>query len=237
MGQVALAMVLVIASGLLIRSFNSLRRVAPGFDPGGVLTLQLFLPYQRYSDLPKVWQFYSSALERMRALPGVVTAGASAGRVVSEIDPAIPLANAEEMRTLVARSMSRMSFTIVLLGVAGGVALGLAAIGLYGTVSYVVARRTNEIGVRMALGARPAEVQRLVVRSSVRWTAAGVSAGLVVAFGLTRLLRGLLFGVGPTDPLSYAGAIIVLTTVALLAGWVPARRAARVDPVVALRAE
>jgi len=126
---------------------------------------------------------------------------------------------------------------MVLLGVAGGVALLLAAIGLYGTISYVVARRTSEIGVRIALGAEPAAVQRLVVGGSLRLAVIGLGLGFVAALALTRVLRGLLFGVASTDPISYVGAMALLIAVALLAGWLPARRAARVDPMVALRYE
>ena len=156
---------------------------------------------------------------------------------VAEVDPAIPLANAEEMQTIVDRSMSRLSFTMMSLGVAGGVALLLAAIGLYGTISYVMARRIKEIGVRIALGAQRSTVQRLVVGTSLRLTAAGLGIGVVAAVALTRLLRALLFGIGQIDPVSYAAAGALLALVALAAAWVPARRATRVDPMIALRAE
>jgi ABC-type antimicrobial peptide transport system permease subunit len=155
--------------------------------------------------------------------------------VVSAIDPTIPLANAETMEAIVERSMIRLSFTMTLLGVAAVVALLLAALGLYGVVSYVVARRTSEIGVRIALGARAAEVQRLVVGRSLALAALGMLAGTSGALVLTRVLRTVLFGIGTTHPAAYVIAAGVLTVVALLASWVPARRAARVDPVVALR--
>jgi len=393
--QVALALVLLVASGLLIRSFDRLRRADPGVDPKGVMTVQLFLPRQRYGDMRRVWQFTDAALARIRALPGVSAAGIAqnlpfssaygctvqgfedatvrerlherhmtscagqaattpgylealripliAGRsftdadnagtaagaaivsrafaerfwpgenpigkgvasargsapfyhvvgvvgdvhaasledppaiaiyypvvpntpqwnwyldelflvvrtglaspesllpairgAVAEVDPAIPLANAEEMQPIVDRSMTRLSFTMKLLGVAGAVALLLAAIGLYGTISYVVARRTSEIGVRIALGAQSPAVQRLVVGTSLRLTAAGLGVGVIAALILTRLLRTLLFGVGPTDLVAYAAASALLALVALAAAWAPARRATRVDPMIALRAE
>lgn len=393
--QVALALVLVVSAGLLVRSFSRLSAVDPGVDPEGVFTVQLFLPRQRYREMQDVWRFYEEVLTRVRALPGVVAAGGSevlpfqsrygctvqgfedaevyerirgagmttcagqgvstpgylealgipllAGRMltredsenpepgavvvskafadrfwpaedpigkgvksadsrppfyrvvgvvgdvhaesldeppalavyypvvpnsanwrwyldqmylvvrttladpaslfpairgaVREVDPEIPLANAEEMRSIVDRSLSRASFTMTLLGIAGGAALLLAAIGLYATISYIVARRTNEIGVRMALGAEPQQVQSLVVGGSLRLTLSGLGIGLVGGLALTRVLRGLLYGVAPTDPTAFLGATMVLAVVALLAGWLPARRAARVDPVVALRHE
>jgi ABC-type antimicrobial peptide transport system permease subunit len=141
------------------------------------------------------------------------------------------------METVVARSMSRLTFTMTLLAVAGVTALLLAAIGLYGLISYVVARRTNEIGVRLALGARPSQVEALVVRGALRLTIAGLAVGALGALAFARVLGSLLYGVAPWDPLAYLGAIFVLGVVALLAGWLPARRAAQVDPAVALRAD
>lgn len=158
-------------------------------------------------------------------------------RVVDELDPAIPVANAEEMEAIVARSMSQLSFALVLLGVAAAIALALAAIGLYGVVSYVVTRRTGEIGVRVALGALPRQVEGLVVGDSLRLAAFGLAAGLAGALSLTRLLRGLLFGVEPTHPAAYLVAVALLTAVAAAASWLPARRAAKVDPIEALRVE
>jgi ABC-type lipoprotein release transport system permease subunit len=156
---------------------------------------------------------------------------------VQEVDPSIPVAKVEEMQTIVDRSMSRLSFTMVLLGVAASVALLLAAIGLYGVISYIVARRTNEIGVRIALGAQPRQVERVVVVGSLKLAAAGLGIGLLAALGLTRLMQSLLYGVEPTHPAAYGAAALLLAGVALLASYIPARRAARVDPTVALRAE
>jgi predicted permease len=158
-------------------------------------------------------------------------------RVIAELDPLIPVANIEEMHAIVDRSMSRLSFTLVLLGLAASVALALAAIGLYGVISYVVARRTNEIGVRIALGARPWRVEGLVIIGSLRLVLLGMVAGVVGALGVTRVLQGLLYGVEPTHPAAYAGAAAVLAGVAALASWMPARRAASIDPSEALRVE
>ncbi|HEX7049890.1 MAG TPA: ABC transporter permease [Longimicrobiales bacterium] len=393
-GQVALALILIVGAGLLLESFRGLRAVDPGVDPEGVLTMELYLPSGRYDGHAARWQFYRAMLERVRALPGVTAAGVSndmpfsggygcttqafadrevyarlddaglttcagqtptspgyfealgipllAGRtfrdddnsgsgepvavvsrafaerfwpgedpigkrvapgsrsapfyrvvgvvgdvyassveeapavaiyypivpapgsggwgsarylvvrteladpaslfpairrIVADLDPAIPLANVDEMQTIVDRSMSRQSFTLALLALAAGVALALAAIGLYGVVSYVVTRRTGEIGVRIALGAQARQVERLVVAGSLRLVLAGLVAGTGAALLLTRLLRGMLFGIEPTDPIAYIAAATLLAGVAGFASWLPARRAARVDPMVALRAE
>jgi putative ABC transport system permease protein len=158
-------------------------------------------------------------------------------RVVREADPTIPLANAEEMQTIVDRSMSRTSFVMTLLGIAASVALLLAAIGLYGVISYIAARRTHEVGVRLALGAEPQEILRLMLSGALTLVSIGLVLGIFGALAFARLLRGLLFGVEPTHALAYATAALLLAIVSLLAAWIPARRAAHVDPLVALRYE
>ena len=154
-----------------------------------------------------------------------------------EVDAAIPVANPRVMNRVITESMSGLSFTMILLGSAAVAALLLAAVGLYGVLGYLVQRRTNEIGVRIALGARPAEVERMIVGGSLRLVLAGIALGVVIAFVAGRLLESLLFGVAPTQPSAYAAAIAVLAVVALAASWIPARRAAKVEPVMALRAE
>jgi ABC-type antimicrobial peptide transport system permease subunit len=156
---------------------------------------------------------------------------------VAEIDAAIPLANAEPMSAIVDRSMGRLTFTTSLLVLASVLALVLAAVGLYGVIAFVVARRTREMGIRLALGAQPRQIASLVVAGSFRVVAVGLFAGSLAALMLSRLLRGILFGVAPTDPVIYAVAIAVIAMVGMLASWLPARRAALADPMSAMRIE
>ncbi|GJG88982.1 hypothetical protein tb265_41630 [Gemmatimonadetes bacterium T265] len=158
-------------------------------------------------------------------------------RVLAELDPGAPLGMVLPMRALVSMSTARVAFTTTLLSVAAGAAVLLAAVGLYGTLAYVVGLRRREIGVRMALGARAAEVRRLVVRQSAGLAAAGVAVGLLGALATTRLLRSLLFEVSPGDPRVLGAGVALLGVVTALASYVPARRATRVDPTDALRAE
>lgn len=391
-GQVGFALALLVGAGLLLESFERLRRVNPGVRPQGVLTVSLpFSP--RHDSYESRWAFTQAVLERVRALPGVVSAGIGpvplsdsygctvqaftdaevmqrindsqgtlcagqssasdgyfetlgipvlAGRALTpldhadpdrgavvvsrafadkfwpgedvigkqvapqgrsegpyytivgvvgdvheslseppavaiyyplvpitgtgglyssgeliirtssddplsyypairaaalEVDPAIPLANPRVMNRIIAESMSGLSFTMILLGSAAVAALLLAAVGLYGVLGYLVQRRTNEIGVRIALGARPAQVERMIVGGSLRLVLAGIALGVAIAFIAGRLLESMLFGVAPTQPSAYLVAIAVLALVAVAASWIPARRAAHVEPVTALRAE
>ncbi len=156
---------------------------------------------------------------------------------VRAIDSAQPISEARLMEEIVARSLTRDRFSVFVLGAFGGLALILAAVGLYGLVAYFVTQRTNEIGVRIALGAEPRGIQRLVVVQSVKVVLIGVGLGLVGAVVLSGILRSLLYEVKPRDPMTLAGVTILLFAVALAAAIIPARRAARVDPVLALRAE
>jgi putative ABC transport system permease protein len=158
-------------------------------------------------------------------------------RTVGTLDPDIPVADVQTMTAAVDAATARPRFLVVLLGAFAGAAVLLAAVGLYGVTSYAVSRRAQEIGVRIALGASRRDVVRLVVREGAGYAVAGTAAGAVAALALARGMRGLLFGVGAADPLTFVAVPLVLGAVVLAASWLPTRRAARVDPVVALRAE
>jgi putative ABC transport system permease protein len=157
--------------------------------------------------------------------------------IMREIDPEVPLANARLIEDEVAAALAHVSFVSLLLGIAAAVAMVLAAVGLYGVISYVVGRRTREIGMRLAIGAQPREVERMVIGRTLGLVGLGLLVGVPLAGLASGLARGLLVGVEPTDPAAYVAAAAVMTLVALLASWLPARRAASVDPVRALRAE
>lgn len=383
--QTALALVLLVGSGLMVRSFQNMRAIEPGFDAENVLTFRLSLPGATYTDPERVALFHHQLLDRLRELPGVEAAGAMshpplagccsgtahvieerpmepgqmppmfwyssvsegyfeamgipivAGRafdtshrspdrreiIVSEelaremwpgddvigkrlrpsadtanwytiigvagsvldrgfqedpsqmvyyplavgvqgqtrnmsfvlrtprpddvaplareqvwaIDPNLPIAATSTYEKIVADSMVRLSFTMLALVAASAIALILGAIGLYSVISYIVTQRTNELGIRLALGARPAQVLRMVVLQGARLVAIGLIIGFASALALTRLMQGMLFGTEPTDPLTFITVIGFLAAVALLATYVPAHRASRIDPASSLKTE
>jgi ABC-type antimicrobial peptide transport system permease subunit len=136
-----------------------------------------------------------------------------------------------------ARSMARTSFTLVMLVIAGGMALLLGIVGLYGVIAYSVSQRRRELGIRIALGAGKSDVLKMVISQGIKLALIGVAIGLAGALGLTRFLSGLLYGVTPGDPLTLVAVSALLIAVALLASYIPARQAAKVDPLVALRHE
>jgi putative ABC transport system permease protein len=172
----------------------------------------------------------------VRAAPGhEMTLLPAITRIVNELDPEVPITKVESMEQVLAKSLARRSFTMMLLATSAALALILSAIGLYSVISYLVVQRRGEIGIRMALGARASAVRAMVVRQSLALAAVGVVAGLAVAIAATRLLSALLFGVSPTDPLVLVAATVILVVLAALASYAPARRASRVDPVEALR--
>jgi putative ABC transport system permease protein len=156
---------------------------------------------------------------------------------VQQLDPELPMAAVATMDQLLAESLSRSRFTMLLLGIFAVVAVVLAAIGIYGLIAYSITQRTHELGIRIALGAQRRDVFRLVLVQGTRLTFLGLAIGMLAALALSRLLRTLLYGVSATDPITFAGVAGLLGVVALLACFIPARRATRVDPMVALRYE
>jgi putative ABC transport system permease protein len=158
-------------------------------------------------------------------------------REVAALDPNQAVADLKTTAQLFSEGVARERFNSLLLGLLGLLAALLAGLGIYGVISYAVSERTREIGIRLALGARGRDVLGLVVGQGMRLALFGLAAGLAVSFALTRLMAGLLYGVGATDPLTFALVALVLAGVALAACLVPARRATKVDPSVALRCE
>ncbi len=158
-------------------------------------------------------------------------------QAVWSVNPNLPLAAVQTLEEIQAHSMAQTSFALVMLGIAASVALVIGVVGIYGVIAYAAAQRTREIGLRMALGAQTSDVRNMFLRHGLLLTAAGIAAGIGVALAITRVMSALLFGVGPMDPITYAAVAIGLTGIALVATYLPARRAARVDPAVALRAE
>jgi putative ABC transport system permease protein len=382
--QVALALVLLVCAGLLIRSFNRLNSVDPGFNPKNVLTMRVVLPGRKYDQESKVVGFFKQALERIKALPGVEAAGAisflpfagpysgtnfeieglpvpapgkepitgvcvtdlnyfkamqiplkrgrlfteqeatemrhvvvvnetlaqkyfpneealgkrikiwmsdepvpteiigivadsrhknldgeiepmsywphpelafpfmtlvirtkgdagniaaSARNVIQTLDPEQPVSDVRTLESVLGKSIAKARFSTLLLTVFAGVALVLAAVGIYGVISYLVTQRLHEIGVRMALGAQTRDVLKLVLRNGMVLALVGVLIGLGGAFALTRVMTSLLFGITPTDAVTFGTVSALLMLVALFACYIPARRATKVDPLMALRYE
>jgi putative ABC transport system permease protein len=158
-------------------------------------------------------------------------------QAVWSVNPNLPLARVRTMLEVYNESMAQTQFVLVILGIAASVTLLLGLVGIYGVIAYIVAQRRREVGIRMALGAQSDSVQRIFVTRGLSLTAIGLVIGLIGAAALMRVLSSLLFGVKPFDPLTYIAVIAGLGGVALLATWLPARQATRIDPMLALRAE
>ena len=176
-----------------------------------------------------------SILVRVKGDPAAVAPAVRA--IVHDLDPTLPLFGVEPLRQTIADSLGQRRFAFIVLGAFAAVALLLAVVGVHGVLSYSVARRSREIGIRIALGADLARVRQLVLHQGLRLTALGLAIGLGGGLLVTRVLRSMLYGVSPSDPLTFAGVGVLLGAVAVLAAWLPARRAARVDPMAVLKSE
>jgi putative ABC transport system permease protein len=192
-------------------------------------TPHLFEPYQQYA-----WSFL---VVTIRSPLDQNTLLAAARREVKALDPNLPVSNVRKMEEVVAQSLATRRFALLLFGLFAGLALLLATVGVYGVLTASVSQRARELGVRIALGATARDVGRLIVGQGLKLVLSGIALGLVGALALRRMIEKLLFGVSPTDPLTYIAIASLLVGVALVACWIPARRATKVDPLVALRSE
>jgi ABC-type antimicrobial peptide transport system permease subunit len=191
---------------------------------------QFFLPYRQQPHL-------GTMVYEVRTKVDPATIAPSLRRVVQSVDADLPVVNLRTQREQINATMQMERAFAALTAGFGVLALALACVGIYGIMAYSVAQRTNEIGIRLALGAQPGQVRGMILRESTWLTAAGIVAGVGAALGLTRLVKSMLFGVTPNDPVTLAAGIALLLGVAMAATWIPARRAASVQPMDALRHE
>jgi putative ABC transport system permease protein len=192
---------------------------------------ELFMPYEQAASYTQSMTLVVRGAQDPEGLISAVR------REVLAVDPSLPVYNVQTMETVITRSVSERRMNMLLLTIFAGVAMLLSMVGIYSVMSYTVTQSTREIGIRMALGAQPRDVLKLVVGQGLVLTLVGVAIGILGAFGLTRLMASLLYGVKATDPLTFAGVSALLVAVAMLACYLPARRATKVDPMVALRYE
>ncbi|HEV3218449.1 MAG TPA: ABC transporter permease [Candidatus Acidoferrales bacterium] len=190
----------------------------------------MYIPYEQKPGVDETHFMIRAGQDPLSLAPGVRNS-------LHEILPSEPVGSIETLDHVIASSLKSRRFDAILLALFGAIALLIATVGVYGVISYSVAQRTNEIGIRMALGATRGRVMGMVLGQGLRLALAGVVVGLAASFWLTQLLRELLFGVKPTDPATFIGVSVVILGVALAACWIPARRATRVDPIIALRYE
>jgi putative ABC transport system permease protein len=202
--------------------------------------------YAPYTQQPAIFPGGADRAHLHKALVLRTASGGSGGgtnlaanvkKALAEIDPNQPVTNIMTMEDVLTASVGDSRFYMQLLGIFAGVAVLLAAVGIYGVMSYSVSERTHEIGIRMALGAERSDVLGLIAKLWLKLTFIGVAIGVALALGVARLISSFLFGVKPTDPLTYAAVAVGLAAIALLACYIPARRAMKVDPLVALRYE
>jgi putative ABC transport system permease protein len=191
---------------------------------------------------PQIYlSLYQSASRRLAIfLRGHLDAAAIPTQVIAQVqsvDPTLPLSGAQTLNDTVSASLAEKRFSMEIIGLFALAALLLAGLGIYGVISYIVSERTHEIGIRIALGANRSNLLRMVLRQGLGLAVSGAAVGLVGALIVSRLMSRLLYGVRPTDPLTFAGVALLLIGVALFASYIPARRALRVDPLTALRHE
>jgi putative ABC transport system permease protein len=205
-------------------------------DDTELLRAQIYIPCMQMPD-PFIAMAPSGGQVVVRSTGAVPDLYASIRQANAEMSTAQVLFGAQTMEQIISDSLAPRRFSVILLGTFAGLALLLASIGIYGVISYVVGQRSNEIGVRIALGAKPQDILRLVLADGGRLVLLGIGIGLAAAFGLTQLIKSFLYGVDAADPLTFSAVAVLLSLVALAACYVPARRATRVDPVIALRYE
>jgi putative ABC transport system permease protein len=193
---------------------------------------EMYVPFNQ-----KVWPSLAIMQVAIRTKADPASMTNLVREAVRSVDPDLPLGKLATLSTLVDGAMTQPRFSMLLLGAFGALAVTLAAIGMYGVIAYSVAQRTREIGIRMALGAQRGTVFGMVLGQGARLAGLGIAIGILTALGVTRLMASFLYGVQPTDPLTFAAVALLLAGIVLLACYLPARRATRVDPIIALRYE
>jgi putative ABC transport system permease protein len=200
--------------------------------------IETYIPFQQsggFFDQPSGQ--YASMTIVVRTKTNPMTLAGALPNAVKYVNAGIPVSNVASLQQIVANAVWQPRFNLIVIGLFAALALALAAVGIYGVIAYAVKQRTQEIGIRMTLGAQRSDVLRLVVGHGMKLTLAGITIGLGGALALAQVLAKLLFQVKPTDPLTLLSVVVVLTVVAFLACYLPARRASRIDPMVALRQE
>ena len=180
------------------------------------------------------WSWFSYVI-RTNGDPAAVAGAARAA--IRAVDPNVPVRNVRTLEAVLDEAVAPARWSTTLLGTFAAIALVMAALGVFGVLSFLVTQRTRELGIRIALGAAPAAVRRMVVGQGLGLAASGLALGLAGAYAVTRLMTSLLYGVAPTDPITYVGVAALLVGIAAIASYLPARRATRVDPMIALRSE
>jgi len=208
------------------------------FGLGGEASPMVFIPITQTTDRNwRMLQRFVSTKFVIRTSGEPMALANAVRQTMAGVEVTLPVTRLRSMEQIVDDSVAAERFNMTLVGLFAALGLLLAGVGIYGVMSYAVSQRRREIGIRIALGARVWDVLGLIIREGMALTLTGLAIGLGAAYSLTRIMKGLLFGVVPADPLTFVAIPLLLTAVALLACWIPARRATKVDPLVALRAE